>query len=233
MKARPGTVCKALGWLVLLFSLSIAPFVLPDRRPSAPRSQAINCANNLKQIGLAFKTWSLEHEDRLPFNLSTNLGGTKEFSALSNDGFDANGFLHVRVMSNELITPLLLVCPNDRSKTASTRFADLKPQNLSYAVRSGENLTDTNPQAVLLRCPIDGNVLLWDGNVIETHPGTDHKWLDLDPLKDRIQTDPGFSLWLSVIGSGLLSGWLLIRIGGRLSSTSGPSQKAHRSGAVI
>ena len=46
----------------------------PERQQEqAPSS---DCANNLKEIGIAFKTWALDHNDQFPFNVSTNSGGT-------------------------------------------------------------------------------------------------------------------------------------------------------------
>ncbi|HEV2211488.1 MAG TPA: type II secretion system protein [Verrucomicrobiae bacterium] len=92
--------------LVVLAILLVAAVVLlstlaRSRRP-AP---GITCSNNLKQIDLSFKTWALDNNDRFPMEVSITNGGTKE---LVNTGAV---YVHFLVMSNELSTPKLLVCP--------------------------------------------------------------------------------------------------------------------------
>jgi len=55
-----------------------------------PRAMRINCINNLKQVGLSFRQWALDHGDQYPFNVSTNAGGTMELYAVGSGGFDNN-----------------------------------------------------------------------------------------------------------------------------------------------
>jgi Domain of unknown function (DUF4190)/GYF domain 2 len=138
--------------------------LLPALQQAKTRAQRINCVNNMKQIGLAFRTWALDHGDQYPFNVSTNAGGTLELCALGADGFDANAALHFMVLSNELATPLTLVCPGD-NKQPAIDFQHLQPANVSYLLRSGSNVNDTMPQMILAICPIHHNVLLSDGSV--------------------------------------------------------------------
>jgi prepilin-type processing-associated H-X9-DG protein len=131
------------------------------------RAQHINCVSNLKMIGIAFRLWEGDHGDQFPFNLSTNAGGTMELCATNMDGFDRNAYLHLRTMTNELTAPLLLICPQDRSKKAATNWANLQAENITYRFRSGPNVTETNENEVLAICPIDGNTLYCDGHVAE------------------------------------------------------------------
>jgi hypothetical protein len=72
--------------------------------------------------------------------VSTNKGGTMEFA----DG--ANTFRHFQVMSNELSTPKVLICPAD-TRAAAGNFVRLKNHNVSYFV--GLDATDTSPQMLL------------------------------------------------------------------------------------
>ena len=127
----------------------------------------VNCVNNLKQIGLAFRLWAGDHNDKFPFNVSTNAGGTMELCAVGGDGFDRNSFLHFEVMSNELPVPLILICPQDHSKKAATNWASLGPENVTYRLRYGTNVSEANPRSILAVCPIDGNILYCDGTVLD------------------------------------------------------------------
>ena len=71
------------------------------------RGSRINCTNNLKQLGLGFRQWAIDHGDKFPMEASVNDGGTME---LVGSGVV---YPHFRVMSNELNTPKILVCPED------------------------------------------------------------------------------------------------------------------------
>ena len=73
----------ALTGLILGYiSLAVVPIailaamLLPALSQAKYRAQSINCMNNMKQIGLAYRTWALDNGDAFPFNVSTNKGGT-------------------------------------------------------------------------------------------------------------------------------------------------------------
>ena len=155
-----------MGYVSLVVTLVILPaMLLPALSRAKGKAQRINCTNNMKQIGLAFRTWAIDNGDQFPFNVSTNQGGTLELCLPGSDGFDRNAAFHFQVMSNELSTPRILVCAADRRKQPALNFESLQPANVSYQVRSGTNVNDTNPQQVLAVCLIHNNVLLCDGSV--------------------------------------------------------------------
>src|SRR5262249_48611247 len=93
-----------------------------------------------KQVGLAFRIWSFDHQDHFPMAVSTNKQGTSEWVE------DGNAFRHFKAMANELNTPKILACPSDNRQTASG-FQRLKNQNVSYFV--GLDGSDTKPQMLL------------------------------------------------------------------------------------
>src|ERR1019366_8554144 len=154
-----------MGYVSLLATVILCGMLLPALSQAKDKAQRISCANNMKQIGLAFRVWAIDHDDSFPFNVSTNKGGTLELCLLGSDGFDRNAAFHFQVMSNELSTPKILVCPADGKKQSALNFEGFQPENVSYKLRTGTNVSDVNPSQVLAVCPIHNNVLLCDGSV--------------------------------------------------------------------
>lgn len=138
-------------------------------RANWPRPMPITCVNNLKQIGLGFLSWSLEHDGKLPFNVSTNQGGVMEFCRSDSEGFEQNAIVVFRLLSNELANPAILLCPDDRTRMPATGFELLAGSNITYKLHSGDKLSPGNATAKLMSCPIHNNVLLCDGSVVEGH----------------------------------------------------------------
>jgi hypothetical protein len=76
------------------------------------RSERLVCGNNLRQVGVAFQTWSDSHDDLVPWQVPFANGGTK-LSPLVN-----SAWYHFLSISNELGNPALLACPSDTVKVA-------------------------------------------------------------------------------------------------------------------
>ena len=168
LKTAPGMPGWAVALLVcacLLVPAILAAMLLPALARAKSRAQRIACTNNMKQIGLAIRTWAIDNDGKFPFNVSTNQGGTMELAAPGKDGFDPNPVRILQVMSNELSTPKILVCPADSGRQPASDFQSLTSADVSYRVRSGTNVNETSPQEVLAVCPIHNNVLLCDGSV--------------------------------------------------------------------
>lgn len=107
----------------------LAAIFLPTFARSRVRSSGISCANNMKQIGLAFRTWAIDNNDLYPMHVSVTNAGTMELAA------SGVVFPHFQTMSNELSTPIILLCPNDKERSYVTSFAsNLTDKALSYFV---------------------------------------------------------------------------------------------------
>jgi len=127
--------------LVIVAVLAIlAAMLLPALAKAKTKASRINCVNNLKQGCLAFRIWEGDNGDKMPMDVPVASGGTKEFDT------GADTFRHFQVMSNELSTPKILICPQD-TRTAAANFARLKNQNVSYFV--GLEANDMNPHRFL------------------------------------------------------------------------------------
>ena len=130
-----------VGLLVIIAILGIlAAMLLPALAGAKKKAQRINCVNNLKQSGIAFRIWEGDNDDKYPMDVPAAKGGTKEFTT------GADTFRHFQVMSNELSTPKILVCPAD-TRVAAVNFACLKNENVSYFV--GLEANDEFPQRFL------------------------------------------------------------------------------------
>ncbi len=102
------------------------------------RARSIVCVNQLKQLGLAARIWATDHGDVLPPDFST--------------------------MSNEIVTPKVLVCPEDTGRQAAADWTVFTPAQVSYEFLAPGG-SETEPQRVMFRCPIHGHVCLMDGSV--------------------------------------------------------------------
>ena|SRR5437870_9560902 len=80
--------------------------------------QRLSCINKLKQVGLAFRTFALDNNDHYPAHVAAAAGGSKELAT------SFGPYVHFRVMSNELSTPKILICPDDPDprRIAATTF---------------------------------------------------------------------------------------------------------------
>jgi Tfp pilus assembly protein FimT len=122
------TLMDLVMGLACLAIISVLTLPLLARRSGC--SGGMSCVNNLKQVGLSFRTWALDNGDKYPMQMSTNDGGTREWVGTG------SVFKHFLVMSNELSTPKILFCPqeNDRRRTAATTFANTVPVGAAQQV---------------------------------------------------------------------------------------------------
>ena len=122
--------------------------ILPSLQQGQASARRISCVNQLRQIGLAFHNFALDHNQRFPMQTPLAEGGSME---LVESSFRVHGDFyfscrHFLAASNELATPRILRCPSDTRESA-TSFSSFNNSNLSYFV--GINAQASQPAAIL------------------------------------------------------------------------------------
>jgi prepilin-type processing-associated H-X9-DG protein len=127
--------------LVTIALLVVALLPLSFRRARAQASR-ISCASQLKSVSLASRLYANDNGDQFPFAISDDRGGSLSFA------HTPQVFRHFQAMSNEIVTPKVLVCPNDRARIRATDFqTPLSNTNISYFV--GLDAREGQPQTIL------------------------------------------------------------------------------------
>jgi prepilin-type N-terminal cleavage/methylation domain-containing protein len=116
MKQQPKKAFTLIELLVVIAIIAIlAAMLLPALAAAKRKAQKINCVNNLKQVGLAYRIWSGDNSDKYPQAVATSAGGAQEFvnrsTAAATKGI--NPAMVFMSMSNELTTPKICYCPSD------------------------------------------------------------------------------------------------------------------------
>ena len=102
------------------------------------RAELFGCGNYMASVCLAGRMWANDNGDRFPSDLLS--------------------------MSNEVVTPKILICPGDRSRKPAASWASFTPEQSSFEMVT-PSLRDGDTNEVFLRCKIHGSVGYADGSV--------------------------------------------------------------------
>lgn len=94
------------------------------------RSPRIDCVNNIKAVGMGARVFANDHEEKFPWQVSTNRGGSMEFVNTR------DVFRHFLAMSNDLATPRVLVCAGDKERRPAKKWQKefMDNERVSYFV---------------------------------------------------------------------------------------------------
>jgi type II secretory pathway pseudopilin PulG len=109
--------------VIVMILLVFAGFLLPSRGRRGERSTRIRCVNNLKNVALAARIFATDHNDRMPGDF---------FRSNSVDLASLDVMKFFGMFTNELSTPKILWCPEDKHRQEAKSFTNFTTKNISY-----------------------------------------------------------------------------------------------------
>jgi prepilin-type N-terminal cleavage/methylation domain-containing protein len=169
---------SAFTLVELVVVVAIIAIVTVSLLPALARTKAsarrLTCANNLRQVGVAFRNWAAAHDGNMPMLYPMANGGSDHHTGRKFDTgdqlFSRGTFGFFLVISNELKTPKILFCPAEYEASCrqpATTFANAPlrtngvpyTNNLNVSYFVGIDAMETLPRMLMM-----GDHNLGDGN---------------------------------------------------------------------
>jgi len=144
--------------VVIAIIAILASLLLPALARAKAKAQRTKCLSNLKQCGLAFVTWANDNDGKWPWLAEPRDGGLRN-NPRGSSPISANPYIHYAWVSNELITPAVVICPTDKAKLqkaasdftgrANGGFQHINYQNNSLSYFVGLDANFNLPETML------------------------------------------------------------------------------------
>ncbi|MDA7915773.1 hypothetical protein N9B94_00895 [Verrucomicrobia bacterium] len=174
-------------FVLIVIIVAAISIILPLLLKVTSRAQRMQCVGNLKQISLASRIHSNEHHEQLPFQtrgfIHSRLGsrGNESNTDLFHNTTSLQTWHLFQVLSNELPSPRILICPKDNARTSNTTVHfqqdsiagssysnPVSGQNDATSYFLGLNANEVRPMAILTG---DRNITINNGPDSPMIPG--------------------------------------------------------------
>jgi len=134
----------------------LASMLLPALSTAKQRAHRINEVNNLRQIGIALRLFSSDHDDHFPVDVSAYDGGSAEFR-----DWAALTWKHFGSLSNYMSTPRILIskAPERIKRIEATTFAETLHSSGAGQIAFNTNLNISFSRAWMQMRPVHN--LFW------------------------------------------------------------------------
>jgi len=111
--------------VVIAIIAILASLLLPALGKAKKTAQKSECANNLKQIGVAMQLWLHDHDDKVPWQVKPPEGSSGR----------ANAYEHWQVMSNYIVNTKVVLCPAQaKNREQALSWGKMRNENVWFGV---------------------------------------------------------------------------------------------------